>query len=312
MPQPTLPPTLAVLERGWLSANSVVGFEADGSATVVDTGYVQHAPQTVALLAELLQGRALRRIVNTHLHSDHCGGNAALQAAHGGPQACAIEVPAGELDAVNAWDEDALSFRATAQRAAAFRAVRGIAAGSTVLLGARPWQAHAAPGHDPHALMLFDPASGVLISGDALWQDGFGVIFPELRGEPAFGAQRDTLQRIAALRPRCVIPGHGAAFSDVDAALQRARQRLDAFVADPLRHARHGVRVLLKFHLMQHAEALPRAALRQWFADAPLLAEVARRFWPQQTLPALFDDTLDALCRAGAARDDGLSVANAG
>ena len=312
MSHPILPPTIAVLERGWLSANSVVGFEPDGSATVVDTGYVQHAAQTVALLDELLRGRPLRRIVNTHLHSDHCGGNAALQAAHGGPGACAIEVPAGELDAVNAWDEDALSFRATAQRAAGFRAARGVAAGEAVRLGGLRWQAHAAPGHDPHALMLFEPDAGVLISGDALWRDGFGVIFPELRGEPAFGAQRDTLDRIAALRPRCVIPGHGEPFGDVDAALQRARQRLDAFVADPLRHARHGVRVLLKFHLMQHPEAVPRAALRQWFAGAPLLAEVARRYWPQRPLEALFDETLDALCRAGAAHDDGEHVVDRG
>ena len=312
MPPPILPPTVAVLERGWLSANSVVGFEPDGSATVVDTGYVQHAAQTVALVGELLRARPLRRIVNTHLHSDHCGGNAALQAAHGGPGACAIEVPAGELDAVNAWDEDALSFRATAQRAAGFRAARGIAAGDAVMIGGLRWQAHAAPGHDPHALMFFEPGSGVLISGDALWQDGFGVIFPELRGEPAFGAQRDTLERIAALRPRCVIPGHGEPFGDFDAALQRARQRLDAFVADPLRHARHGVRVLLKFHLLQHADAVPRDALRQWFAAAPLLAEVGRRYWPRQTLEALFDETLDALCRAGAAHDDGRCVANRG
>ena len=309
---PLLPPTLRVLERGWLSANSVVGFEPDGSATVVDTGYVQHAEQTRALIAHLIGGRALRRIVNTHLHSDHCGGNAALQAAYGGPRQCPIEVPLGELAAVNDWDEDALSFRATAQQAAAFTAARGVAALERLRIGGLEWTAYPAPGHDPHALMLFDPAHGVLISGDALWRDGFGVIFPELRGQPGFAAQRETLQRIAALRPRCVIPGHGAVFDDVDAALQRAVQRVDAFVADPLRHARHGLRVLLKFQLLQHPHGVPRARLRGWFADAPLLAEVGRRFWDGTDPGDLFGDTVDALCRSGAARADAAMVYDAG
>ena len=34
--------------------------------------------------------------------------------------------------------------------------------------------------------MLFDAAHGVLIAADALWEDGFGVVFPEIDGEPGF------------------------------------------------------------------------------------------------------------------------------
>ncbi|HEY9024504.1 MAG TPA: MBL fold metallo-hydrolase, partial [Burkholderiaceae bacterium] len=71
---------LTVLERGWLSANQAV-FAACGDAptTVVDTGFCAHADQTLALVDHALGGAPLGRIVNTHLHSDHCGGNAALQ-----------------------------------------------------------------------------------------------------------------------------------------------------------------------------------------------------------------------------------------
>ena len=76
---PALPPHTTFLERGWLSANSVV-FTGPEGAAVVDTGYCSHAEQTVALVQAALGGRALERILNTHLHSDHCGGNAALQA----------------------------------------------------------------------------------------------------------------------------------------------------------------------------------------------------------------------------------------
>jgi glyoxylase-like metal-dependent hydrolase (beta-lactamase superfamily II) len=40
----------------------------------------------------------------------------------------------------------------------------------------------AAPGHDPHMVMLFNRERGILISADALWEHGFGAIFPEIEG----------------------------------------------------------------------------------------------------------------------------------
>ncbi|MGH8796381.1 MAG: MBL fold metallo-hydrolase, partial [Caldimonas sp.] len=104
---------LTVLERGWLSSNNIL-FAGDGDAhesMLVDTGYWSHAAQTVALVRRVLNGRPLARIVNTHLHADHCGGNHALQQAFG----CAIDVPAGEAAKVDRWDEAALTYRATGQ-----------------------------------------------------------------------------------------------------------------------------------------------------------------------------------------------------
>ena len=43
-----LPPGMQVFERGWLSANNIL-FTGSGTTTLVDTGYVTHAPQTLAL-----------------------------------------------------------------------------------------------------------------------------------------------------------------------------------------------------------------------------------------------------------------------
>ena len=104
---------LIVLERGWLSSNNILfGAANPGHETVlVDTGYWTHAPQTLALVRRLLRERPLQRIVNTHLHSDHCGGNHALQQAYG----CAVDVPAGETDKVDRWDETLLTYRETGQ-----------------------------------------------------------------------------------------------------------------------------------------------------------------------------------------------------
>ena len=73
--RPRLPDTVQVFERGWLSANNVVLFDG-GEATLVDSGYVSHAAQTVALVRAALDGRRLGRLINTHSHSDHIGGNA--------------------------------------------------------------------------------------------------------------------------------------------------------------------------------------------------------------------------------------------
>jgi len=172
-----------VFERGWLSANNIL-FIGRTETVLVDTGYVTHAPQTVALVRQALGGRGLDRIVNTHLHSDHCGGNAALRDAFG----CRIAIPVFEADKVRAWDEDALSYRATGQQCPRFGFEETVSPGDMLVLGDLPWQALAAPGHDPHALLFWCEEQGVLIAGDALWQNGFGVIFPELAGEPGFGA----------------------------------------------------------------------------------------------------------------------------
>jgi hypothetical protein len=74
---------------------------------------------------------------------------------------------------------------------------------------------------------------GVLISADALWRNGFGIIFPELDGESGFEEARATLELIRSLDVRTVIPGHGAPFSEVDDALEKAFSRLDYLQADP-------------------------------------------------------------------------------
>lgn len=239
---------LQVFERGWLSSNNVL-FDGDDTreTVLIDSGYGTHASQTVALVRHALGHRRLDRIVNTHLHSDHCGGNHALQAAFG----CSIDVPSGEIEKVDRWDEALLTFRDTGQQCPRFHRSGSIQDGDTIECGTRSWQVIAAPGHDPESVVLYQPEFEILISADALWENGFGVIFPELEGKQAFDHVRETLDRLAELRVQWIIPGHGPSFQGVAQALERAHRRLDAFVADPARHARHAAKVLIKFHLLE-------------------------------------------------------------
>lgn len=237
---------LQVLERGWLSSNNIV-FRDDEGVTVVDTGYVTDGAETLRLLDEALAGRPLARLINTHLHSDHAGGNALLQARHG----CAIWIPPGDSAWVETWDEARLSYRSTSQLCPRFRHDRVIHPHETLRLGGEDWTVLPALGHDHAMVMLWCAREGILISADALWQKGFGVIFPELAGQSGFAEQAATLALIAQLQPRLVIPGHGAPFTEVAPALQAAQSRIEWLQEEPRRNTDNAIKVLLAFKLLE-------------------------------------------------------------
>jgi glyoxylase-like metal-dependent hydrolase (beta-lactamase superfamily II) len=268
-----LPPQIRVLERGWLSSNNILFDNGDASA-LIDSGYVAHAAQTLLLLQHALGGKALTRLINTHCHSDHMGGNAAVQRAYG----CRISVPAGEAPAIAAWDEQAMMLSYTGQSAERFGFDDTIAPGDRLQLGGLEWKALAAPGHDRHALMFYAPAARILISGDALWENGFGLIFQELFGQTGgFTDARATLEAISRLHIDTVIPGHGAPFGNAERSLATAFQRLDAYECDPAKLARHALKVMLSFSLMIHGR-IALAELPRFFADRPIYGDVNRRF----------------------------------
>ena len=255
-------PGLQFFERGWLSANNILLIDSE-SATLIDSGYVTHQAQTVALIENALKGRSLDRLVNTHLHSDHCGGNAILQAQY--PEVKTF-IPPGESAAVQIWNEPALSYEPTGQQCPRFKFDGLLQAGNQLRMANLDWQVMAAPGHDPHSVILFEPANKILVSADALWANGFGVVFPELEGISAFQEVADTLDLIESLKPEWVIPGHGAIFQDIAAALSVARKKLDGFVQNPEKHARYGAKVLLKYKLLE-LHQVQKSAFMKWATD---------------------------------------------
>lgn len=286
---------LTVLERGWLSSNNVVLHGGGQGAVLVDSSHALHGAQTLALLRQTLGDEPLVQLLNTHLHSDHCGGNAGVQRAW----ACRITVPPGDFAAACDWDEDRLSYAATGQICERFLPDDCIHPGQTLAVGERRWLALAAPGHDPHSIMLFDAEHGVLISADALWEDGFGVVFPELDGAQAFDDVGQVLDLIESLDARWVIPGHGSAFEDLPGALRRARQRLASFVADPARHAWHALRVMVKYHLLEQQHA-SWPDFERWFASASLCSAVWHRLGrPESTLAGFGRRTVRDLVARG-------------
>ncbi|WP_313950256.1 MBL fold metallo-hydrolase [Accumulibacter sp.] len=302
-----LPDNLLVLERGWLSSNNIVFLEGE-QAALIDSGYVTHASQTVALLEHALAGRRLTRLLNTHSHSDHIGGNAAVAAAFG----CQVIVPDGIDATIAEWDEEALLLSPLGQSAARFRHHATIAAGDETELGGLNWQAIAVPGHDMDALAFHNQERRILISGDALWRNGFGVIFSEILGHPeeagGLKAARETLDVLSRLPVDVVIPGHGAPFVEVEDAFERAYRRLSAFEQDIDLLVRHALKVILAFALLERRQ-LPRADLPEFLAGLSFCQSVNARYLNMSN-DELAQWLARDLIRVGTLRDEqGLLVA---
>ena len=171
----------------------------------------------------------------------------------------------------------------------------------------------AAPGHDPHSVVLFDAQDGVLISADALWANGFGVVFPELDGEGGFDDVAAVFDLIERLAPRVVIPGHGTPFADVHEALARARSR-----SGRLRGRTGAPRAPCRQGAAQVSPARGRRAatdeLLAWALSAELVRGVMDAAGPRRGLTpeAWCAQQLDELVGAGVLARDGGMVRDCG
>jgi len=290
-----LPPQVRVIVRDWLNANHIL-LKGRDRTVLVDSGYGRDATITLAKVSAELAGRPLDWLVNTHCHSDHMGGNAAVRRAHG----CRLSIPVGEAPLIDAWDEQTLWLSYADQRCERFAFDDTIAPGDVLDWGDLAWRAIAAPGHDMGALMFHCEEERLLITGDALWENGFGVVLPGPGREERLAAARSTLENIAGLDVGTVIPGHGAPFSNVAEALERGLRRLEAFERDEQRMARHVLKVMFVFSLLDR-QRLPLGRIPEYLATVPLYADFNARYF-QLSEVALAELIVGELERAGAVK----------
>jgi glyoxylase-like metal-dependent hydrolase (beta-lactamase superfamily II) len=288
-----LPDSVRVIVRGWLSSNMVV-LRAPGDNVLVDSGYCTRREETLELLASRfgLDREPLERLVNTHCHSDHMGGNAAVAHAYG----CRVTIPEGEAKHVQPWTPQSVWMAQFDQRADPFNFDDTLAPGDSFAGGGFQWQVHAAPGHDMDALMFFEPSHRILISGDALWERGMGFVWPE----GAFvDAAHATLTAIDGLDPAVVIPGHGEPFTDARGSIAHVRSRLDAFARDSEKGARHAAKVFFVFALLDRG-SMPVAEVPGYVARVPCYRQLSERIGLD--IAALANWLLADLARSGAIR----------
>jgi glyoxylase-like metal-dependent hydrolase (beta-lactamase superfamily II) len=291
-----LPQDLVFFERGWLSSNTVLLRGDD--PVVIDSGHTSHAKLLASLIQHRLGPQAPTKLINTHLHSDHCGGNAHLLDIW--PQ-LDTWVPQRVLNATNMWDEHRLTFADLGQHCPRFKAQSPLEAGQTLLLNKRVWEIHDGPGHDADSVLLFAPHERILISADALWENGFGVLFDALQNLSGFDQQEKTLDLIESLNPQWVLPGHGGPFNDIKSAITRARGRLAHWRHEPQSHAQHAAHVLIKFHLMVR-QSIAVAHLLQWAQEVRLLQRIHQDFHGEDTFDTWFMHRIESLCLKKALR----------
>jgi glyoxylase-like metal-dependent hydrolase (beta-lactamase superfamily II) len=210
---------------------------------------------------------------------------------------------------VTDWDEDLLSYKSTGQNCPRFGFEGLIEPGTELTLAGKIWEAHAAPGHDPHSVILYQPLDRILISADALWEHGFGIVFPELEGVSAFHEVAATLDMIESLNPLCVIPGHGRPFNDVSTALAFSRRKLNGFIQNPEKHALYGAKVLIKFKLLE-LDSISKSQFRVWTELNGYLHALHQLQESTQAFPDWVDMILTELVKSKALQIEGEILSN--
>ena len=188
-----------------LNVGAVVGHD---EVLVVDTrSWVAEATELLADLRALTR-LPCRQVVNTHWHFDHCYGNATLRpAAIWGHERCAARLAGEEGEArrrrLMAGNSEAADALAGVVLDPPDRTV-GDAGGDLAVGGRRVELRWCGRGHTDNDLVVLVPDAGVVFAGDLVEEGAppqFGDAFP--LEWPA------TLDRLLALAPPTVVPGHG-------------------------------------------------------------------------------------------------------
>ncbi len=98
-------------------------------------------------------------------------------------------------------------------------------------------------------------------------------------------------------------------FNDVGSALATARRRLAGLQRDPVKHARHAIKVLMKFKLLE-VHHITLEDWSTWLRGTPYLETIRLRFFADEELGQLTEDILAELIAAGAAERDALGIRN--
>ena len=256
---------------------------------LVDTGFVGHAGQ-ITDRVHARTGR-LALVVNTHWHSDHVGGNGLLQAKGAG---IAAAVP--DADAVARRDPGCCQAEYLDQPVAPYTVDQPLRDGQVMQLGEAEWQVTATPGHTPGHLCLWQPGERLLVVGDALSDYDVGWVCAALDGPAAAATALSSLQRLAALSPRVLLPAHGPVPADTASALAAALRRAQRLVDDPDGAVWYGARRIFAYALMIRG-GIPTTRVEQYLNQRAWLTDAARLL--NRAPDVLAAELVDSMLRGG-------------
>lgn len=285
---------VAFFERPYPSANTIL--LRGEKPLLVDTGFGSDVAELERWLSA--QGVApadLAKIVNTHHHTDHVGGNHVLQRTYGLP----IAAEASEAQAVNRRDPAACLAHWLAQPIEAFQVTQLLKDGDVLSTGDEDWQVQHTPGHSAGHIALYQPERRVALTGDALLLGDVGWLNYPLFGPQAAQLALESLERFAALDLRLAYPGHGPVITDVPAAIASSRGRLEKLQADPVKIGWHASKRIFAFALMIEGQMTEEGLLAYLLASPWFVAHAREVFQvtPEEFFPLLIGEML----RSGAA-----------
>jgi len=184
----------------------------DGEAVVVDSTATVTQGQQIRRFVEEEAGARIVALVNTHWHSDHCGGN------RGVLEGSAAPLIAHRLCTETLSREYGMIARRPAKIdfSAQLRPRLFVDRELTLRVGKRQLRLIHAPGHSPDSLILFDQSERLAIVGDNLLAGSS----PEKPALPYFfwgdpWQLVGVLERLRELDCRTIVPGHGAVLTGV-------------------------------------------------------------------------------------------------
>lgn len=250
-------PILLDLGNGWHRIDSgylhpghaaIYLLACDGEAAIYDCGIGTSATRVGDALAQLgLAPGALRHVIVSHPHLDHCAGAGAMLAAFPAAGALAHAKALPHLidpsrliaGARQVYGEPFDRLYGQIDAAPSGR-VKAVAEGGKIAVGGRTLEMLDTPGHIFSHISVLDRAGDCLLAGDS-----FGVFSPpshfdvplvlRVAAAPTQFSPADfkrTARRIAALAPATILATHfGAVTGDLAAQAELLCDEVDAFVA---------------------------------------------------------------------------------
>ena len=236
---------LFFVQRGWLNANH---FVFNGRQKVlIDTGYISDFEETKRFVQDLgVDLREVDRIVSTHSHCDHIGGNKRIQ----GLSRCKIAMHKIDKFFINSKDDWATWWRYYDQEAEFFQVVISLEEGDCVFLDELKLEVIHTPGHGAGMIALYSPKEKFLISSDALWDGDLGVLTIRVEGSIAPFLALNSLEKLSTLGVDRIYPGHGPPIIEPKVAIQKCREKLEGFLKDPSRIGMDQLRKILIYILL--------------------------------------------------------------
>lgn len=235
---------------------------ASGEVTVIDPG-PDDPRHLAAILAALLPGSRVTQIVVTHAHADHAGLAPALARATGAPVMAFGPAEAGRDPLLERLAAEGLTGGGEGA-APGFAPDLRLAGGDRLAAGGGVLEVLHTPGHFAGHLCL--ALGDVLFSGDHVMGWSTTLVSPP---DGDMGAYMASLDRLASVAWRRLLPGHGPAVEDPAsriADLVRHRRTREAAILAALAEGPAGLQALTARVYADTPPALHPAAARNAFA----------------------------------------------